>query len=62
LVKKTEGILGVKVPHAFLSCSPYPFLGIIVDSKETRNTIAFDTSIFGAKTRDKKEKRNSIYI
>jgi hypothetical protein len=31
------------------------FLGIGVDTKETRNTITSYTSIFGAKTRDRKE-------
>jgi hypothetical protein len=36
------------------------FLGNIVDTKETRDTIAFDASIFGAKTWDRKTTK--IYI
>jgi KaiC/GvpD/RAD55 family RecA-like ATPase len=35
---------------------PCLFLGIIVDTKETRNTIASYTSIFGAKTQDRRKK------
>ena len=37
------------------------FLGIGVDTKKTRNTITSYTSIFGAKTQDRKEANFSIY-
>jgi hypothetical protein len=39
---------------------PCFFLKNIVDTKETRDTIAFDASIFGAKTWDRKTTK--IYI
>jgi hypothetical protein len=45
----------------FSHAPPCLFLGITIDTKETRNTIAFDTSIFGAKTWNRKEAKNSIY-
>jgi hypothetical protein len=45
----------------FSHASSCLFLGITIDTKETRNTIAFDTSIFGAKTWNRKEAKNSIY-
>jgi hypothetical protein len=35
-------------------------LGIIIDAKETRDTIPFDASIFGAKTQGRKAAK--IYI
>jgi hypothetical protein len=35
-------------------------LGITIDVKETRDTIPFDTSIFGAKTWDRKTTKISI--
>jgi hypothetical protein len=43
-----------------LNAPPCLFLGIIVDAKETRDTISSDTSIFDAKTRDSKVAKNSI--
>jgi hypothetical protein len=49
-----SSIFSSQVPPCF-------FLGIIVDTKETRNTIICDASIFGAKTQDKKEAKFSIY-
>jgi hypothetical protein len=43
-----------------LNAPPCLFLGIIVDAKETRDTIPSSTSIFGAKTQDRKAAKISI--
>jgi hypothetical protein len=49
------------LPMLFSHIPPCLFLGIIVDIKETRNTITSDASIFGVETRDRKEAKISIY-
>jgi hypothetical protein len=45
----------------FFHALPCLFLEITVDTKETRDIIASDASIFGAKTQDRKEVYISIY-
>jgi hypothetical protein len=48
-------------PMFFFHALPCLFLEITVDTKETRDIIASDASIFGAKTQDRKEVYISIY-
>jgi hypothetical protein len=41
---------------------PCLFLGITVDTKETRDPIAFEAFIFGTKTHNRKEANFDLYL
>jgi hypothetical protein len=50
------------LPTLFSHVPPCFYLGMIIDTKEIRDTVVFDASIFGAKNQYRKGAKFSIYI